>query len=234
MTSQLIFPESEWKKIKAAGLPDEVVFYIECYSHEDEKKDLIRKLVSTTPEVIKMWQTYERWRLETDTDEFCVSSLLGRIQWAYKRPAFHYKTPKERTELLEKIEKHSKQLINLVKSSDLDIHIIYTPAGIFKGFTCYEDYSESNQWAIDSENVDKLLFSNMLKSFIERSEKELNAPMVEAKNSKNMAAIKFVRTLADGNKRRYGVALNTAVATATNALFDTKYTAVSIANLLNR
>ncbi|OOY49048.1 hypothetical protein BOV94_12655 [Solemya velum gill symbiont] len=232
MTSQSIFPESEWKKIKSAGLPEMVVHYVENAQYSKERADLIRKMVSSSPDLIKMWQSFERRHSNTNYDSLWVIVVFGRFEEALELPAFYYKSSKERAELVSEINRTANRLAVLLKENDLDANLIYIPSGNFKGFFVYEDFSDSNQWWIDRDKTDRALISVILKNIAERSKREVKAVEVKANKTKNMPAILFARSLASRNYSSYGKVLNASVATATNALFDTKYDESGIKNLL--
>jgi len=162
-----------------------------------------------------------------------VWSFLSDAEEARTLPRFHYKNKADRTDLSDKIGKHAKALVRLLKNNDLDAHIISGQSHIFNGFHLYEDFGESNRVRIDDAGTNKLKCTDLIAAIAERAETKIKTEPQQGKIGKTARAVHFVRKMGESNLFRYGTALNEVIATATNTLFETSHNESTISELLS-
>ena len=191
---------------------------------------------SYLPEYYKMWETVfkhcrnEDWEL----DYFWVYGFLSNVCDSSKMPDYYYISNAERKKLVEKIERYSKQLLNLYKLNDLDINIVHLDGMIFNGFYVYEDFGESNQARIDQDNDNKMPISKAINAGVSYSKERILEANTTGKAGKNVKAIRFIRNLAERNAALYEKPLYNVIATATFALYGIEYNESDISNILRR
>ncbi len=195
--------------------------------------DISKKLMQEDPELISMWRSLQRNAPNLD-DDWWVWSFLESSFSASKLPEFHYMSLKDREDLVEQIRRDTARLVRNLKNQDLDVNLIYNEGKAFNGFFFYEDFDYSNQMYIDDSGTHKQSFVDLLVELSERSTKIIEEDPEPGKASKNVRAIKFVRSLAARNNRLYKTPLNSVLATAVNTLYQTSYNESDIRKLLSR
>ena len=194
--------------------------------------EIAQKLINESPENLLMWKSLERRR--GNEDNFWVWHFLGSALRASTLPPYHYMSLKDRNELSDLIDRHSKELSRALKANDLDVHVIHADGTVFNGFYCFEDFGESNQERMEAAGTEKLQVSNLLKNVAERSRNLIAEEPLPGKAGKNVKAIRFIRLMAKENYSFYQTPLNKVIATAANSIFETQYTQSDIRKLLSR
>jgi hypothetical protein len=194
---------------------------------------IAEKLIKNTPDLVAMWNALKR---PAEQDDLWVWGFLRAVESASALPPYHYVRKRERDELSEKITKLATKLSQALVVNKLDGHLIHNKGKIFNGFLLYEDFGESNQAGIDDDDLDKLKISTLITEFAERATSKIKETPTRGKSAKNVMAIRFIRLLAERNSQwyQYGKPLNSVVATATNAMYKTDYSASDVTNLLTR
>jgi len=213
-------------------LPKDVVTVRKCLEldRSDDLYEIANKLIGNSPELIGMWRSLERRKI--GDLEHWVWSFLGAAVDASNLPPFHYKSLKARRELSDRIATLAKNLSSELEQNELDGHLIYSDGKIFNGFFLYEDFGESNQARIDADQCKKLPVSTVIQRISDRAVEKIENEPMPGKVGANVRAIRFVRIVAERNKRMYGDPLNAVIATAVNAIFEKSYEESDIAQPL--
>jgi hypothetical protein len=208
------------------GLPS-VVLDVRIKIDSEGLKDIARKLIVDTPDLVSMWKAIEK---RSDlVDDLWVWRFLEAVEKAACLPRYHYKSKAERVELVSEIDKLSRKFLLKLESNNLDVHLYYNPGAMFEGFYIYEDFEENHQAGINELAVNKIELTTLLNEISERSRRKVLEEPLAGKAGKNNRAIRFMRNMAIRNRKLYDRPLNKVIMSATNALFDTNYTEIDIA-----
>jgi hypothetical protein len=198
----------------------------------DPRFEVAQKLIDESPENILMWKSLERH--EFNHDNYWVWRVLESALRASALPPYHYMSLKDRNELSDRIDRLSKELSRVLKTNDLDVHLIQADGTVFNGFYFFEDFGESNQERIEAADTKKIRVSELLKGVAERSRNIIAKEPLPGKAGKNVKAIRFIRLMAKSNYTFYGKPLNMVLSTAANSIFETQYSESDIRKLLSR
>ncbi len=179
-----------------------------------------------------MWTTlekHERVRIRRinhlypeDADNW-VYIFLERVAGASDFPPFYDKSTADRLELSNSISKLSRALSRLLIANKLDCHLVHVNGAILNGIEVYEDFVEKNQERINLKGNKKIKFSEVLKHISDRAIQKISEVSTNGNAGPNVAAIRFARIIDWYNVEWYEKPLYSVTATATNALYGTKY-----------
>jgi hypothetical protein len=189
--------------------------------YSEDLKEVAKKLIVDTADLVSLWKAIEK-RSEP-VDDLWVWGFLEAVEKAARLPCYHYKSKAERVELVSDINKLSRKLSLKLQSNDLDGHLFYNPEGMNEGFYIYEDFEENHQAEINKLAVKMIGLTTLLNEINGRSRRKVLEEPLAGKAGKNNRAIRFIRIMADRNRRFYGQPLNKVIMCATNALFETNY-----------
>lgn len=183
-----------------------------------------------------MWLALEKReeKREVLDDDLWVWGFLEAAAAASNLPPYHYLPVRGRRKLTKTIASLATRLAKILEANELDAHLIHSDGKMFNGFYLYEDFGESNQARIDEAGTNELKLSVLIQEIAERVQEKITEEPVRGKSGKNVRAIRFVRLIANRNKRMYGAPLNGVTATAANAIFGTSYGESDIRKLLSR
>ncbi len=224
------FPESV-KEVKEWDENSKYSKLIEVLANESTTNSLDLK---------KMWLKFEK--LEPYEDEkgiygfrcHWVYRVLDRILFAQNTPAYYLMNAKDRSDLKSDIKKTSAELIKKYRTYDLDANIFFNPSKIRGNWHVYEDFRDEHKAQIDDDNIDKIEVSTIINFFSNRAEALIDDVTSQAKISKNVKAIYFIRKMYDCNLERYDKPHYSIIRVLSNALYTTEYEDSDIHKLCNR
>jgi hypothetical protein len=213
-------------------LPKQVAAFKGKMSDDDSVFEVATKLIAEDPNLVAMWRSLEK--RNRSGDDLWISAFLTAIADAVVLPAYHYLSGAKRRALEKSISVLANELAKTLESNKLDVNLIYIDNLSVRGFYAFEDFGDTNRQRIDADNRVKLHSTRLLREIAERSATKIRHDPLPGKAAKNAAAIHFARRVAARNVWAYGKPLNDVVATATNALFGTSYSAQEIEKLRSR
>lgn len=154
-----------------------------------------------------------------------VCSLLYWVNECRKQPKYTKLLKSEQKKLVDKINKLSDDLANLLEENELNVPIYSLKIGDEKIIT--------SAFYIDGREGTDVDAFTLIREIAHRASLIISSDRVDAKKSENQEAVKFARRFAEHNKRIYGKSLYKRVAVVTNALYATNYNNVRVSQLLN-
>ena len=216
-------------------LPLPVTFVARDLSGELES---LRPLLNDTHDLGVMWRSVEKHHesYPGDLPRQWVYDFLWRAHGSMQEPGYLRLNAADRKSTAAKIEKLTAELTKILEQNGLDFRLVDNRGHNFNGHYILDDFSEKLRLGMEEENADHIISATRVLSAIsQRSREKLLDDSIRGKSGANAEAIRFARRLVEslsfGGLRD---PLNQVVATATNTLYGTEYTAGHIVNLRNQ
>lgn len=205
---------------------------------EHDLKPIADKLIGNGPDLVRMWKQLYKCGATTQNgyyDDLWVWAFLEEAGTASARPTVELLSEKRKQALSEEIEFLASKLSNLLTDNGLDAHLIYIEGPRTNGFCLYESATDRVRLSVgESRNQMLNIATGALPMISEYCREVIAVNQATGTSVRNALAIRFARLMAVRNHDRFGDALTGAIATATNAIYETNYSASDIMNLLSR
>lgn len=204
---------------------------------DTHKVNLLDSLMRDEAAVL-MWKTLERRssalaNAESD-DGLWVAAFLAAVTAASSPPRYQTASTADRKDLANRLRSLRNEMEKLLDVYELDFHIVQLNGKTFNGLYVFEDFGDANRARIRGAGDQLMPASELMANMIGRCIDQVEQ-VKPAKQGSNALAIRFIRDLAERNKRAYeGEVLNAVIATAANAIYGTDYVESDVRNLLNR
>ena len=206
----------------------------ECFS--------VMKKLTEAKDLEKLEDLKRMWRsLETAIKKQPPRLGSPKEQWVYffvsyasgysDMPRYYYQTKSQRKKLVEGLKKLTGQLARKLKDNKLDHHLAYSDSRNILYF--YEKLDFLDFHRARKSPLEKPTITEMLTRLVEALEREVPS-LRQSRTDSYEKARPFVYNMGKYLKSVHGSYLTTALATATNALFNRNYSAADIQHILKR
>lgn len=205
----------------------------EMETMHDERLPILKKLTVSEHDDYKeeceaIWTLlYQEHQSFSDVDtDLWVYSFLDAVQEFSQLPERFYASSTDREETIERIRNYTEKLKKLYVSIGLDSELISNDGQFFHGFQTHEDDFNSFDRCTpttEKNDISKVSITETLDFFADYAEEELNESSYRGKKAKNIQAIRFIRLLAERNKKTYGKTLEDVVENTALLIYGVQY-----------
>lgn len=227
---------------KALEFPPAVIEAEKFFSKKDDECSSIMKKLTENKDPKKL-ESLKRmwWSLEAaikkqpprlgSPKEHWVHFFVSYASAYSNMPRYYYQTKSQRKKLVEDLKKLTGRLGKKLKDNKLDLRLAHSDSRDILYF--YERLDFLDNHKAGKSPLEKPTVTEMLNRLVQSLEKEV-ASLRKSRTDSFEKIRPFVLGMGKYLKNVHGANLTTALATATNAVFSTNYTAADIHHILKR